>query len=131
MKEQIQVLIGEYGWMFGAGALVLLFREAISNLVESILVFAGNDYNADDIVYLNDRPGRIVRMSFFKTICYLYDVDETGFITGGTRLGVRTPELKSMMIENPLNKLLLSSIGWKINKLSSATVSTNSDLDYQ
>ena len=102
MKEQIQVLIGEYGWMFGAGALVLLFREAISNLVESILVFAGNDYNADDIVYLNDRPGRIVRMSFFKTVFYLYDVDETGYKTGGTKLEVRNTELKSMMIEKPL-----------------------------
>lgn len=102
MKEQIQVLIGEYGWMFGAGALMLLFREAITNLVEGILVFAGNDYNADDIVYLNDRPGRIVRMSFFKTVFYLYDVDENGYITGGTKTAVRNSELKSMNIEKPL-----------------------------
>ena len=49
-------LIGEYGWMFLAGLLVLFFKTSIESLLSGLLVFVGNDYNNDDIILLDGRP---------------------------------------------------------------------------
>ena len=37
-------LIGDYGWLFIAGVVILLFQSSIKKLVASIFVFAGNDW---------------------------------------------------------------------------------------
>ena len=50
IQEQVTGLIGKYGWMFGAGAAMLLFRQTIESFVAGVMIFMGNDYNEDDVV---------------------------------------------------------------------------------
>ena len=34
IQEQVTGLIGKYGWLFGAGAAMLLFRQTLENAVD-------------------------------------------------------------------------------------------------
>ena len=43
MEAQLQALIGEYGWLFASGIVVLLFQNTIREAVDGIMVFLGND----------------------------------------------------------------------------------------
>lgn len=106
IHSNASLLIGEYGWMFLAGLLVLFFKTSIEALLSGLLVFVGNDYNSDDIIILDDKPGRIVRVSLWKTTFYLYNVkvDDKGEkrIVGGTKVVIQNSELKNLKIEKPL-----------------------------
>ena len=106
IQSNISVLLGEYGWMFLAGLSVLFFKTTIESLLAGLVVFVGNDYNNDDIVVLDGRLGRIVRVSMWKTTFYLYTVkksqDGKRFISGGTKLIVENNKLKDLKIEKPL-----------------------------
>ena len=53
VERIVSDLLGQYGWMFVVGFTVLTFKNIIQRLVEGIMFFIGNDYNADDIVYIN------------------------------------------------------------------------------
>ena len=90
IQGNISVLLGEYGWMFLAGLAVLFFKTTIESSIAGLLIFVGNDYNNDDIVLLDGRPGRIVRVSMWKTVFYLYTIkkgtDGKKFVSGGTKL---------------------------------------------
>ena len=74
IQGNISVLLGEYGWMFLVGLAVLFFKTTIESLLAGLVVFVGNDYNNDDIIILDGRPGRIVRVSIWKTTFYLYTI---------------------------------------------------------
>ena len=106
IQNNISVLLGEYGWMFLAGISVLFFKTTIESVLAGLVVFVGNDYNNDDIVVLDGRLGRIVRVSMWKTTFYLYTVkksqDGKRFISGGTKLIVENNKLKDLKIEKPL-----------------------------
>lgn len=104
MEETFKILIGEYGWMAIAGMIALLFKEGIMNAVEGFMVFVGNDYNSDDVVIINGKPGRIVRMGPFKTVFYVYKINK-GKITHGTKMAIRNSRLKSLSLEKPLSEL--------------------------
>ena len=67
IQSNISVLLGEYGWMFLAALVVLFFKTTIESVLAGLLIFVGNDYNNDDIIILDGRPGRIVRVSMWKT----------------------------------------------------------------
>ena len=100
----LTTLIAEWAWIAIVAFVLLLFKGAIENAVEGLQVFMGNDYNEDDIVVVDGRPGRIVRVGFSKTVFYLYSFRD-GKITGGTKLAVENGALASMRIERPLPKL--------------------------
>ena len=106
IQSNISVLLGEYGWMFLAGLAVLFFKTTIESLLAGLVVFVGNDYNNDDIIILDGRPGRIVRVSIWKTTFYLYTikngVDGKKFVAGGTKLIVENDKLKDLKLEKPL-----------------------------
>lgn len=104
MEEEIKIFIGEYGWLAIAGMIALLFKEGIMNAVEGFMVFAGHDYDADDVVFLNGKPARIVRMGPFKTVFYMYKL-ENGKITHGTKMAIRNSRLKNLSLEKPLTEL--------------------------
>jgi len=114
IQGNISVLLGEYGWMFLAGLLVLFFKTTIESSIAGLLIFVGNDYNNDDIVLLDGRPGRIVRVSMWKTVFYLYTIKEGNdgkkFVSGGTKLIVENNKLKDMKIEKPLNNFDLEAM---------------------
>ena len=114
IQGNISVLLGEYGWMFLAGLLVLFFKTTIESSIAGLLIFVGNDYNNDDIVLLDGRPGRIVRVSMWKTVFYLYTIKEGNdgkkFVSGGTKLIVENNKLKDMKIEKPLSNFDLEAM---------------------
>ena len=107
IQEQVTGLIGKYGWMFGAGVAVLLFRQTIESLVAGIMIFMGNDYNEDDVVEVDGKPSRIVRVGVWSTTFFTYDV-RNGIIVGGSKLVIQNVKLKDLKIEKPLPLLDLS-----------------------
>ena len=107
MEAQLQALIGEYGWLFTSGIVVLLFQNTIREAVDGIMVFLGNDYNEDDVVEVDGEPGRIVRVGMWKTVFFIYHV-VNGQIVGGAKLVVANSKLKDLKIEKPLPNLDLS-----------------------
>ena len=111
MEEQIQnqvsLLIGKYGWLFIVGVLTLLFRSTIEKFVVGIMIFMGNDYNEDDVVEVDGKPGRIVRCGVWSTTFFTYDIRD-GIIVGGAKLVVQNDKLKDLKIEKPLPLLDLS-----------------------
>ena len=107
IQEQVTGLIGKYGWMFGAGVGILLFRQTIESFVAGIMIFMGNDYNEDDVVEVDGKPSRIVRVGMWSTTFFTYDVRD-GIIVGGSKLVVQNVKLKDLKIEKPLPLLDLS-----------------------
>ena len=114
IHNNVSVLLGEYGWMFLAGLAVLFFKTTIESIIAGLMVFVGNDYNNDDIVILDGRPGRIVRVSIWKTTFYLYtikkEVDGQKFVSGGTKLVIENNKLKDLKIERPLGNFDLENL---------------------
>ena len=111
MQLQMQSLIGNYGWMFIVGFAVLLFRSAIESAVESFKVFWGDDLNTDDVIILDDRPARVVRVGIFKTIFFIYEVgvaDGKPYVKSGNKMAIQNDKLKDHIIEKPLPMLALS-----------------------
>ncbi len=111
MEEQVQgmvsEMIGKYGWLFLIGVLTLLFRSTIEKFVSGLFIFMGNDYNEDDVVEVDGKPGRIVRCGIWSTTFFTYDVRD-GIIVGGAKLVVQNDKLKDLKIEKPLPLLDLS-----------------------
>jgi hypothetical protein len=111
MEDQVQSMVsemlGKYGWLFIVGVLTLLFRSTIEKFVAGIMIFMGNDYNEDDVVEVDGKPGRIVRCGIWSTTFFTYDVRE-GIIVGGAKLVVQNDKLKDLKIEKPLPLLDLS-----------------------
>ena len=111
MEEQVQSMVsemlGKYGWLFIVGVLTLLFRSTIEKFVAGLMIFMGNDYNEDDVVEVDGKPGRIVRCGIWSTTFFTYDVRE-GIIVGGAKLVVQNDKLKDIKIEKPLPLLDLS-----------------------
>ena len=107
VQNQVSFLIGKYGWLFLVGVLTLLFRSTIEKLVAGFMVFQGNDYNEDDVVEVDGKPGRIVRVGIWSTTFFTYDVRD-GIIVGGSKLVIQNDKLKDIKIEKPLPLLDLS-----------------------
>ena len=107
IQEQVTGLLGKYGWMFLAGTAVLLFRQTIENAVDGFMIFLGNDYNEDDVVEIDGKPGRIVRVGIWKTVFFTYDVRK-GKVVGGNKLVMSNSKLKDLKIEKPLSSLDLT-----------------------
>ena len=114
IQSNISVLLGEYGWMFLAALVILFFKTTIESVLAGLLVFVGNDYNNDDIIILDGRPGRIVRVSMWKTTFYLYtikkDADGQMIISGGNKLIVENDKLKDLKLEKPLGNFDLEAM---------------------
>ena len=106
-QSLIENLIGEYGWLFLAGIITLLFQNTIREAVDGIMIFLGNDYNEDDVVEVDGSPGRIVRVGIWKTVFFIYHI-VNGKIVGGSKLVVANSKLKDLKIEKPLPSLDLS-----------------------
>ena len=107
IQEQVTGLIGKYGWLFFVGTAIFLFRQTIENAVDGFMVFFGNDYNEDDVVEIDGKPGRIVRVGIWKTVFFTYDVRD-GKVVSGSKLVVANNRLKNLKIEKPLSSLDLS-----------------------
>ena len=110
MEEQVTQLLGEYGWMFLAGASIFLFKSTIESAVEGLKVFLGGDLNTDDVVIFDGRPARVIRVGIWKTTFFLYTIKMNGkpHIDSGNKMSIQNDQLKTHSIEKPLKKLDLS-----------------------
>ena len=104
IQKQVTTLLGDYGWMFIAGMIMLLFRSTVENVVAGLMVFIGNDYDEDDVIELDGKPGRIVRVGIWKTVFFIYHVVD-GNIVGADKLVIQNDKLKDMKISKPLPEL--------------------------
>ena len=66
------------------------------NFAQAIIVFMGNDFNNDDIIYISGRQARIVRVGIRNTCFYMTD--------RGTKMLVPNEQLKLLTIEKRLPK---------------------------
>jgi hypothetical protein len=73
MEETLTLLIGKYGWLLLTGFLMFFFKGAIESLYYGVRFMLGNEYNVDDIVYVNGKKCRIIRMGIYKTTFYVID----------------------------------------------------------
>ena len=74
-------------------------------------VFLGKDLNTDDVVILDGRPARVIRVGFWKTTFFAYDIGTANgkpFVKGGTKIQIQNDKLKDHTIERPLQMLDLS-----------------------
>ena len=104
IKQQVTTLLGDYGWMFIAGMVMLLFRSTVENAVAGLMVFIGPDYDEDDVIDLDGKPGRIVRVGVWITVFFNYHIVD-GNIVSGDKLVVQNDKLKDMKISKPLPEL--------------------------
>ena len=102
-----QDLTGKYVWLFIIGLVALMFKSSIEKLAAALFMFVGNDYKEDDVVYVDGKPGRIVRVGLTKTVFFIYAVVD-GKVLGGSKLVVQNERLASLNIEKPLANLDLS-----------------------
>ena len=115
IQEQVTGILGKYGWLFLAGAAALLFRQTIENAIDGLMIFFGNDYNEDDVVEIDGKPGRIVRVGIWKTVFFTYDIRD-GKIISGSKLVIANSKLKDLKIEKPLFNLDLDKYKHKQEK---------------
>ena len=102
MQNIIEYLFGRLMWLALGYLTVSIFKGLILNVYEGLMVFIGNDFNADDVVYLgpDERPARIVRMGVRKTVFYMKD--SAG--EWNVKMVVPNEQLKSMVIKKSLPK---------------------------
>tara|TARA_R100000742_G_C4200564_1_gene29795 strand:- start:45 stop:425 length:381 start_codon:yes stop_codon:yes gene_type:complete len=93
-------LFGKIVWLAMGYLAVSIFKGLILNVYEGLMVFIGNDFNQDDIVYLGpeERPARIVRMGIRKTVFYMKDHEGRWNI----KMAVPNESLKQMVIKKSL-----------------------------
>lgn len=73
-KVIIEALIGQWGWLLAAAIGSVAFKDTASKFWLGMTFLLGNDFNVDDIVYINGtKKARIVRQSLNKTTFYVYD----------------------------------------------------------
>ena len=95
IEVAIKHLAGDYGWIIFVALVTLTFKNIIQRFVEGIMFFVGNDYNADDIVYIRgEKKARIIRHGLTKTVFYIYDTER--------KLIIRNDRLSSLNLEKSL-----------------------------
>ena len=112
LQQQVSYFIRKWGWMALAAFSVMMFRSTLEGILESLKIFLGKDLNTDDVVHLNEKPARVVRVGIFKTIFFVYDVgcaDGKPYIKGGRKKAIQNDRLKEYEIEKPLPMLDLSA----------------------
>jgi len=87
-------LIGEYGWMFAAAFVALMAKDLLMNMVSGFVVFVGNEWKNDEILYLSGRKARVIRKGWFSTVFQCED--------RGTSLCVPNSQLKHLTVERKL-----------------------------
>ncbi len=91
-----QQMVGDYGWLLLVAIITIMAKDMIMNFVQGLLVFMGNDFNNDDIIYISGRQARIVRVGIRNTVFYMTD--------RRSKMLVPNEQLKQLTIEKTLPK---------------------------
>ena len=112
MEQQIETLIGQYGWLIVSAFIFLIGRSTIESAISGLKIFLGGDLNTDDVIIINingeSRPARVVRVGLWKTILFVYEVgcaDGKAYVKGGNKVAIQNDTLKDYVIEKPLPML--------------------------
>ena len=111
LQSQVEGFLGNWIWLLISGVALLLFKSTIETIVEGLKVFLGKDLNTDDVVVLDGRPARVIRVGIWKTTFFAYDIGTANgkpFVKGGTKIQIQNDKLKEHVIEKPLQMLDLS-----------------------
>ena len=111
LQKQAEGILGYIAFFLLSGIVLILAKSTLESMVESIKVFWGKDLNTDDVVILNGRPARVVRVGMWKTTFFVYEVDTANgkaFVKSGNKLQIQNDKLKEQVIEKPLPMLDLS-----------------------
>ena len=111
LQQQVEGFLGNWIWLLVSGVALLLFKSTIETIVEGLKIFLGKDLNTDDVVVLDGRPARVIRVGIWKTTFFAYDIGTANgkpFVKGGTKLQIQNDKLKDHIIESPLQMLDLS-----------------------
>ena len=114
LQAQAEGILGYIVYFLISGVVLILAKSTLESIVESIKVFWGKDLNTDDVVILNGRPARVVRVGMWKTTFFAYDIGTANgepYVKGGTKIQIQNDKLKDQVIEKPLPMLDLSK--WK------------------
>ena len=122
-EEEIQKtaegLLGNWVWLLVTGVAFLLFKSTLEGITEGLKVFLGKDIKTDDVVILDGRPARVIRVGIWKTTFFAYDIGTANgkpFVKGGTKLQIQNDKLKDHIIERPLQMLDLTKWEEKSDK---------------
>ena len=111
LQKQAEGILGYIVYFLLSGIVLILAKSTLESIVESIKVFWGKDLNTDDVVILNGRPARVVRVGMWKTTFFVYEVDTANgkpYVKSGNKLQIQNDRLKDQVIEKPLPMLDLS-----------------------
>ena len=111
LQKQAESILGYIAYFLLSGVVLILAKSTLESMVESIKVFWGKDLNTDDVVILNGRPARVVRVGMWKTTFFAYDIGTANgepYVKGGTKIQIQNDKLKDHVIESPLQMLDLS-----------------------
>ena len=114
LQAQAESILGYIMYFLLSGIVLILAKSTLEIMVESIKVFWGKDLNTDDVIILNGRPARVVRVGMWKTTFFAYDIGTANgepYVKGGTKIQIQNDKLKDQIIEKPLQMLDLSK--WK------------------
>ena len=112
-ETQIEQFIGGQVWWLLGLALLFLVRNLIESAIQGFLVFIGSDYNADDVVFLDGEPARIIRVGIYKSVFFVYDVKTdayTGkaYVSGGSKRVIQNSIIATAKIDKPLQNINLT-----------------------
>ena len=111
LQKQAESILGYIAYFLLSGVVLILAKSTLESMVESIKVFWGKDLNTDDVVILNGRPARVVRVGMWKTTFFAYDIGMANgepYVKGGTKIQIQNDKLKEHVIERPLQMLDLT-----------------------
>ena len=103
MEEAAQGFIGKQGWLFVAGIAAIMFNGLISSSAKGIMLWWSKQYQPDDIVILNGRRARIVRVGMTETVFYFEDTS--------TKLTVPNEAVKGLGIEKEIKPMNMGKTG--------------------
>lgn len=87
-------LIGEYGWLFAGAFVALMAKDLLMNMVQGMIVFIGNEWKNDEILYLSGRKARVIRKGFLTTTFQMDDRMSSMIVPNS--------QLKSLTVERKL-----------------------------
>ena len=99
MEDQMNSFVSQNSVLLVAGVVSLLFKEFIINIVKSIIFKMTSGLKEDDVLMFWDgtkSPARIVRIGLMSTTLFIYDVNDEGVITGGSRLVMQNVKLENV-----------------------------------
>ena len=111
LQKQAEGILGYIVYFLLSGIVLILAKSTLESMVESIKIFWGKALNTDDVVVLNGRPARVVRVGMWKPTFFVYEVDTVDgkpYVKSGNKLQIQNDKLKEQIIEKPLPMLDLS-----------------------